>query len=133
MKLPFFAGRFTKWLRSPRKTLPVVRRRSLKPSLEALEDRTLFSATPSILSIKLFDPATGATLSPTNTGPVDPSIAVQFNEAMDAQSVTDPTNYVVFNTSGTQINVAATSFRPFATTTNTEIIDLGRVDTTITA
>jgi hypothetical protein len=133
MNMPSLFRKLRKRLFAPSTPKRKTFRRSPLLQLEPLEARELLSATPppSLLGVRLFDPSTGATLSPGNTGSVDPSIAVQFNEAMDPQSVQDATNYVLFNSSGTQVSIASSSFRPFDTTTNTEIIDLGRADTTL--
>jgi len=67
--------------------------------LEPLEARELPSATPAILAVTDLTPPGSAN---------NPEITVQFSEAMDPRDQV-PANYLLFNSSGTQVTIPSTT------------------------
>jgi hypothetical protein len=82
--------------------------------IERLEARELLSGTPPTI-LKVTPPDF------TNVGPVNPTITVQYSEAMNNTDVTKASNYLLFNSSGQQITPLNVSY---ASATNTASVTI---------
>jgi hypothetical protein len=85
--------------------------------VEHLEKRDLFAVAvvPKILSVTTNPAAT----NPANPPSTAPTITVQFSEAMDAKEASTASNYLIFNSSGTQFTGFSVSYPATGNPTNT--------------